>query len=132
MTVKNNLRLLNFCKKYYLNILNDTKRCMKFGPVNCVIHTDELTSIKEIHYDTEPLVTFEIPLSKLEAIADLESLFYNNIEGDSRRHLFENWMDQQSDERHLRNTYKACQTAYDDYNAVLDWCRRNPKQFKDL
>ena len=80
----------------------------------------------------EPLLTITIPLSKLEALSNIDSVFYNNIEDVYARQIFESWMDSQREEKYLRQQYPAVQSAYEQYSMVLHLCREKPKKFKDF
>jgi hypothetical protein len=65
-------------------------------------------------------------------LIDVEGTFYNNIEDSSSRNIFQTWMQQQSEERYLRNKYEAVKLAYENYSAMLAWVKENPTKFKDL
>jgi len=121
-------KLKSFAAKYSINVLSDSKRCVKHRPIN--YHFSEELD-KDIyrsmgHYETEPVLTIEVPLSKIESIAEVESTFYNNVDDVYRRRHFEEWMKQQSEERYLRSKYPSCQTAYEHYSLMLHLCSENP------
>ena len=128
----------NFCKKYFVNIVDASKRVAKMFPLNYNAELFSAPVDKDVYhvgaprYDTEPLLTIEIPLSKLEAIADIESIFYNNIDSIGHRRIFEAWQDQQRYERALREKYPAVQNAYQAYSTMLNLVREKPNDFKDL
>lgn len=124
----------SFLTKYGVKVLNNTKRCIKHLSTlhffNYSKDKDMFDQVQE--YETEPVLTVEIPLSKLEALAELESIFFNNIDSVGSRRMFEVWYDQQIEEKELRHKHPACQSAYEQYSTVLNLCRTKPKRFKDL
>lgn len=124
----------SFLEKYGVKILNDTKRCIRHSPnTQFFNYANDKNMFDQIEsFETEPVLTVEIPLSKLEALADLESIFFNNIDDVGSRRMFQVWYDQQCEEKELRNKFPTCQSAYEHYSTVLNLCRTNPKKFKDL
>lgn len=128
-----NKKLIEFCNRFSINLLNTSRRCAKLRNITSTSFTtadNDLTF--KIENDTEPLLTVEIPLSKLEFISNIESQFFNNIDDIYGRHIFHRWMSDQSDEKALRREYETLQAAYDQYQLTLSLVRQNPKQFKDL
>jgi len=122
-----------FCKKYDIDILNDTKR----KPIYSSITTFFVDpSSKDIMHSVsrrldEPVLTVDIPLRNLEELANTESVFYNNIENSSHRRIFETWIAQQQQEKALRVKYAAVDKAYRDYSALLTWVSNHPNdEFK--
>lgn len=87
---------------------------------------------KPIEYGTEPLLTIQLPKSKFEAIVDTEATFYNNIQESSQRHLFQTWMQQQQEEKYLRQKNAAVKLAYEQYHLLLNMCKENPNKLIDL
>jgi hypothetical protein len=126
-------RLKGFCDKYLIKVLSDVKRHPVFRkeqyflePTDCKIITT--ASVCE----TEPLITLDIPLSRLNALADIEATFFNNIHEVGHRRTFEAWMDQQVEERRLQNKYPGVKEAFEHYSIMLNLCREQPKTFKEL
>ena len=126
-------KLKSFCNKYIIRILDDTRRFAKIRPVeNFSIPDNKDYYIHQMEAEYEPLLTITIPLSKLEALSNIDSVFYNNIEDVYARQIFESWMDSQREEKYLRQQYPAVQSAYEQYSMVLHLCREKPKKFKDF
>jgi hypothetical protein len=133
--MKSSIREESFCKKYGIKILNNTRRCIRSLPPFKFFqheHDKDIINSHSVVYDSEPCYTIEIPKSKFEALIDVEGTFYNNIEDSSSRNIFQTWMQQQSEERYLRNKYAAVKLAYENYSAMLAWVKENPTKFKDL
>jgi hypothetical protein len=126
-------RLKSFCEKYQIKVLGDGKRHPIFRvneffkePKNSnIIDSTEILG-------TEPLLTLDIPLSKLENLADLDAIYYNQEYGVGHRRTFESWMDQQVEEKWLRDKYPQVQRAFEQYSMLLNLCREKPKTFPDL
>ncbi len=125
-------QLQRFCNHYHIKILSDARRYPifvknKFFDVPndlSIINTEPVTA-------TEPLYTLEIPASKLTALAELESVFFNNATGGHGRHIFETIMDQLGEEKMLRHNYPAVQDAYEKYSLMLNLCRTTPKTMQN-
>lgn len=125
-------KIKSFCSKYYVNVLNDTQRFFRTSPPKN-FHISDLNSYQEIaEVISEPLLTITIPQSKLETLINLENVFFNNIEDVYARRMFETWMSEQQNEKRLRQKYPSAQSAYEQYQVVLNLCRENPKRIKDL
>ena len=91
----------------------------------------EFTRFDEFKYTTfqsEPMLTVDIPLSKLEKLEQIESIFYGNISSIESRRMFEQWFNQQEEERRLRKCHPAAEKAYQEYQAMLLWCGRGDKK----
>jgi hypothetical protein len=125
-------KLKSFFEKYYIKVLNDTKRFARCRPLQYRCQEKDIDSIQNIEIDYEPLLTVEIPLSKLEHLMTIENMFFNNIDEVHSRRMFEHWMDQQRDERYLHEKYPGVKDSYDQYITILNLCRENPKKIKDL
>jgi hypothetical protein len=126
-------RLKSFCDKYRIKILDSSKR----SPVMSVNQFFVSPKSKDIvhtepRYETEPLITLTIPLSRLQSISDTEAVFYNNMYEVGARRTFEAWMDQQQEEKRLRDKYPGVKSAFEAYSTMLNLCRESPKTFKDL
>lgn len=121
-----------FIKRYQITVLSESKRAIA-RPVRLFEYEhDKSIYTTSVSYDTEPMITIDIPLSKLEALHNLETIFYNNIDSSGQRRTFEVWMNAQEEERRLRYQFKAVDEAYKAYSALLTWCRNKPSEFKDL
>jgi hypothetical protein len=126
-------RLKSFCDKYRIKILDSSKRSPVMS-VNQFFVSPESKDIvhTEPRYETEPLITLTIPLSRLQSISDTEAVFYNNRYEVGARRTFEAWMDQQQEEKRLRDKYPGVKSAFEAYSTMLNLCRESPKTFKDL
>ena len=133
MMIKFKERLKEFIGKYQIRVLSDSKRALIARPITFFdSENDKNIYSMSPHHDTEPMITIDIPLSKLEAIANLEATFFNNIENSHQRRTFEVWMKSQEEERNLRHRFAAVEQAYQSYSKLLHWCRNEPSEFKDL
>lgn len=124
-------KLKSFCGKYFIGILNDTRRFSRTRPVDYSVYKD-YNYLARIEIESEPLLTITIPQSKLESLINLENMFFNNIEDVYSRRLFETWMDDIQQEKHLRKLHPGVQEAYEKYQLMLSLCREKPNQIKDL
>lgn len=125
-------KVKSFCKKYFATIIDKSRRFVRHRPVEFFSCVDDKNLYKEIEIEAEPLLTITIPLSKLEALADLESIFFNNIEDVHARRMFETWLDSQAEEKYLRQKYPTVKDAYEQYSMTLHLCKEKPNKFKDL
>lgn len=69
--------------------------------------------------ETELLYTVEIPLSKLEKLADFENQVFNNMKNTGHYNLFLHIMEQKELEKILRDKYPAVKLAYENYSLML-------------
>ena len=125
----------SFYEKYNIKVVNNHKRFYKSCPARFFNDSlDKNIYEQDLSIDvlTEPLLTVEIPESKLNDLMKLEAFFYNNIDNIHSRRMFELWYEQQLEEKELRTKYPACQSAYENYSTILTLCRKNPKKIKDL
>lgn len=125
--------LKQFCEKYNMNVLSESKRSAKSRPIRLDSENDGSKIYDQMtNFDSEPLVTIDIPLSKLETLRSFEEILFRNIEDTGRRHMFEAWMTSQNLERELRRKYTSVKIAYENYQAVLAWCTDKRCEFKNL
>ena len=115
-----------------MNVLSESKRAAKMRPMRLSDVENGANVYDTIQCDTEPVITMDIPLSKLEALMNLEEIFFHNHESAHRRKLFEGWMSEQNRERDLRRKYDSVAKAYEHYQAMMAWCSDNRKDFKGL
>ena len=121
-----------FCRKHNINVLSESKRAAKMRPMSLSDVENGAKVYDTAQYDTEPLITVDIPESNLEELRALEEIFFRNIDSAHRRTLFASWMESQDEERQLRRSYTAVRQAYEHYQAMLVWVRENHCDFKDL
>lgn len=128
-------RAKKFMDKYKIDFLSGSKRCIRISPMTQYFISPTDKNIAQDclpTYDTEPLITVDIPLSKLEQLANLESMFYDNIEDANPRSIFRRWVDQQEEEYRLRTKFDSVRKAYEHYSAMLSWCGKTHKKITDL
>jgi hypothetical protein len=121
-------RLKGFCDKYRIKILDDNRRTPVLAANEYFVDPNDkniATTVQVV--DTEPLVTLEIPLSKLKLMSDIEATFFNNEYDRGHRNLFENIMDMMEEEKILREQYPAVANAYSSYSTLLHLCKKQPK-----
>lgn len=125
----------NFCEKYDIHILSSSKRAIRNRSTpQFFVNSSDKNIIHNTarEFDTEPMLTVDIPQSRLEALCDLERVFFNNIEDHGHRRVFQVWMDQQQREKEYRDKYSAVRKAYEDYSALLTWVANggDPRKIK--
>jgi hypothetical protein len=121
-------RLKGFCDKYRIKILDDNRRTPVLAANEYFVDPNDkniATTVQVV--DTEPLITLEIPMSKLNAMSDIEATFFNNNYDSGHRKVFENIMDMMEEERILRDQYPAVADAYSAYSTLLHLCKKQPK-----
>jgi hypothetical protein len=131
-TLSTREKIEKFCEKYLAKILDTNKRVPITWPLHPTIVNFKDPVPAQVQYDTEPLYTIQIPLSKLNAIAEVENIFYNNIDHVGHRRIFETWMDAQEEDNRIRNKYPAVREAYQQYTLLLRLSRDKPNPFNDL
>lgn len=107
-----------FCKKYLINVLDSEKRCT-VKREQFFIDAKNKDEVREIRSESEQKITLTIPISRLETLASIENVFYNNTDDHSRRNTYVRWMSQQKMEKFLRDKYPAVQDAYEKYSMML-------------
>ena len=115
--------LKDFCENYEVNILNDQKRRAKYHPAR--FFTDP-TRADIIRYDTdqfetEKVVTLEIPEGRLRALIEIERRFFKwhkHTQGEID--MFQTLMDKEREEAYLRQSNPAIQKAYEQYSIMLN------------
>jgi len=126
-------KIKSFCQKYFIDILDRSRRFVRHSPVEYFsVPVDKDICYRTMEMESEPLLTVTIPLSKLEALLELEATFFNNIEDVYSRRMFETWMDSQREEKYIRQKYPTVQAAYEQYSMTLHLCREKPNKFKTL
>jgi len=114
-----------FLKKHNIKILDTNKRFARYRPFKYDFFSDEkdynIMSHTTMQYDTERLLTIEIPESNLSAIQDFEDQVFNNMKQYGAHHyqMFEVMMAQKEKEKYLKNKYPAVKKAYEHYSLML-------------
>ena len=86
-----------FIKKYQIRVRDDNKRVARYGPGPKAYFSNPDNKdfvIDSTQLDYEPLLTVEIPKSKLEWFVELERLFFNGQDDVNRRNMFKKLMEQ--------------------------------------
>jgi hypothetical protein len=114
-------KLKKFCENYEVKIVNDQKRFARYRrpqfftePLNASIIQDTMD------FQTEKLLTVDIPESRLNTLVEMENRFMNFRNGDHSRDMFELLMDKEREEAHFRHTNQAVQKAYEQYSIMLN------------
>jgi hypothetical protein len=128
-------KIISFCNKYHISILDDSKRCAKLTSPRYLLNENysEQEYMQNIaSYDTEPLLVIQIPLSKIEHIIEQEQLFFNNISEVYQRRMFEEWLEDRQNEKFICNTHPGVKEAYEKYKMMLALCNNKPNNIKDI
>jgi len=120
-----NKKQQEFFKKHNMRLVDDNKRWARTRPVKYEFFRDE-TDFNRVFtvpmtYDTERLLTVEIPESNLDAIQSFEEQVFNNMKQYGAQHymMFEVMMEQKEKEQYLRNKHPAVKKAYEHYSLML-------------
>lgn len=114
--------LKDFCKHYNIRIIDTNKRVNNISKLNIDYFKNDIdynVMYSKHHLVTEPLYTIEIPLSRLEKIAQFEKQVFNNMKDHGHYNLFEILMEQKEKEKQLRHLYPAVKLAYENYSLIL-------------
>jgi len=112
-----------FCENYEVRVLNDTKRRARYHPPKFFTDPLQADLIRNdvVEYETEKVITLEIPEGRLRALVEMEQRFYK-----WQRHtktevdLFQTLMDKEREEAWYRHTSPAVQKAYEQYSIMLN------------
>jgi len=117
-----NDELKDFCRNYEVNVLNDQKRRARYSPPK--FFTDPCRAdiiTRNMQYETEPVITLEIPEGRLRTLVEMERKFYKwQRHGQSEVDMFQTLMDKEREEAHYRHTNAAVQKAYEQYSIMLN------------
>ncbi len=112
-----------FCENYEVRVLNDQKRRARYHPPKFFTDPFRADIIRNdvIEYETEKVITLEIPESRLRTLIELERKFFkwqhhNRGEVD----LFQTLMDKEREEAYYRKSNAAVQKAYEQYSIMLN------------
>ena len=112
-----------FCENYEVRVLNDTKRRARYHPPKFFTDPSRADIIRNdiVEFETERVITLEIPESRLRTLVEMERKFYK-----WQRHtktevdLFQTLMDKEREEAYYRSTNPAVQKAYEQYSIMLN------------
>ena len=115
--------LVDFCKNYEVRVLNDQKRRARYHPPRFFTEPERADIIRNdvVEYETEKVITLEIPEGRLRALVELEKRFFrwhNHSKGEID--MFQTLMDKEREEAHYRHTNLAVQKAYEQYSIMLN------------
>jgi hypothetical protein len=115
-------KLKEFCENYEVRVLNDSKRRARYHPPRFFTDPERADIIThDMNYETERVVTMEIPEGRLRSLVELEQRFFK-----WQRHsrgevdMFQTLMDKEREEAHYRHTNPAVQKAYEQYSMMLN------------
>lgn len=115
--------LKDFCENYEVNILNDQKRRAKYHPARFFTDPTRADIIRNDtdQFETEKVVTLEIPEGRLRALIEIERRFFKwhkHTQGEID--MFQTLMDKEREEAYLRQSNPAIQKAYEQYSIMLN------------
>jgi hypothetical protein len=112
-----------FCENYEIHVLNDQKRRARYHPPKFFTDPFRADIIRNdvVEFETEKVITLEIPESRLQTLIELESKFFKWQHHTGREvDLFQTLMDKEREESFYRNTNPAVQKAYEQYSIMLN------------
>ncbi len=112
-----------FLENYEVNVLNDQKRRPKYpyptffsDPLRADIIRNDLQ-----HFETERVLTVEIPESRLRTLVEMEKRFFRWHDHTAAEvDMFQTLMDKEREEAYMRQTNPAVQKAYEQYSIMLN------------
>lgn len=115
-------KIKNFCKNYECRIIDDNKKHARYHPPTYFsIPTDaNIISRDAFEYQTEKLLTVEIPESRLKTLVEMEEKFFNYRHGGSGRDMFVMLVEKEREESFYRNSNEAVKKAYEQYSIMLN------------
>jgi hypothetical protein len=119
--VEDNLK--KFCENYEVRILNDTKRRARYHPPRFFTDPKQADLIRNdvVEYETEKVITLEIPEGRLGALIEMERRFFQWHHHDrSEVDMFQTLMSKEREEAYYRQTNPAVQKAYEQYSIMLN------------
>ncbi len=112
-----------FCENYEVRVLNDTKRRARYHPPRFFTDPERADIIRHdvVEYETEKVLTLEIPESRLRTLIEMERKFFKwQRHSTGEVDLFQTLMDKEREEANFRNTNPAVQKAYEQYSIMLN------------
>lgn len=111
-----------FCYDHNISVIDNNKRTVRYPKMNLTFFENEIDYNyiqHEIAYETESLLTVEIPERELEKLAAFESQIFGNMKRTGHYNLFQAIMEQKEEEKYLREKYPAVLKAYQQYSLML-------------
>jgi hypothetical protein len=112
-----------FCENYEVRVLNDSKRRARYHPPRFFTDPERADIIRNdvVEYETEPVITLEIPEGRLRTLVELEQRFFKwQRHSQGEIDMFRTLMDKEREEAYLRSTKPAVQKAYEQYSIMLN------------
>jgi hypothetical protein len=119
--MKDNIK--QFCENYEVRVLNDTKRRARYHPPKFFTDPERADIIRNdiVEFETEKVITMEIPEGRLMALIELEKRFFKwQRHSPGEIDMFQTLMDKEREEAYLRSTNPAVQKAYEQYSIMLN------------
>lgn len=103
-----------------IKIVNASKRVVKHKKADYFKISNDYNIVNEnFNYETEALITLEIPESDLKSIAEFEHQVFNNMRQKGHYNIFKTMLEQKEEEKELRQKNEAVQKAYEHYSLLL-------------
>jgi hypothetical protein len=118
-----NDELKDFCHNYEVNVLNDQKRRARYHPPRFFTDPSRADIIRNdvVEFETEPVITLEIPESRLRTLIEMERRFFKwQRHSQGEVDMFETLMNKEREEAHYRHINTAVQKAYEQYSIMLN------------
>jgi hypothetical protein len=118
-----NDELKDFCRNYEVNVLNDQKRRARYHPPRFFTDPSRADIIRNdiVEFETEPVITLEIPESRLRTLVEMERRFFKwQRHSQGEIDMFETLMNKEREEAHYRHTNAAVKKAYEQYSIMLN------------
>lgn len=115
--------LKQFCENYEVRVLNDTKRRARYHPPRFFTDPMQADLIRNdvVEFETEKVITMEIPEGRLRALIEMEKRFFKwQKHNPGEIDMFQTLMDKEREEAHYRHTNPAVQKAYEQYSIMLN------------
>jgi len=112
-----------FCENYEVRVLNDTKRRARYHPPRFFTDPLQADLIRNdvVEYETEKVITLEIPESRLRTLIEMERRFFKwQRHSPGEVDMFQTLMDKEREEANYRHTNPAVQKAYEQYSIMLN------------
>ena len=112
-----------FCENYEVRVLNDTKRRARYHPPRFFTEPARADIIRNnvVEYETEKVITMEIPESRLRTLIEMERRFYKwQKHSRGEVDMFQTLMDKEREEAYHRQANPAVQKAYEQYSIMLN------------
>ena len=112
-----------FCENYEVRVLNDQKRRARYHPPQFFTNPERADIIRNdfVEYETEKVITLEIPEGRLKALIELEKRFFKwHHHSKGEIDMFQMLMEKEREESYMRQTNPAVQKAYEQYSIMLN------------